>query len=306
MSQAPRIRHYQLVSIALAMTVLGGCGAGYRIDSACLNITEITGSSKQQLLDSVSGFLKREGFEDFGKYEEMVALVRQDHAMPAAAREEELARLNRERTFLNDPHHLRIVWADYSNATQADYRLLPYRPSSDHFIELNIYEERPGGFSPGGFQFYDRFLSALRKQFGASVIVVKDPPPTNVAEYRRITLVNTIGGIVGWFIAALVGLLLTGLLSVYLLRRFKISTMAQRLIFVVVNTWLVAPLPFQGGYIFVFPGPNLIAFPWTDWDFYSKVASYARVSFPCALVLCALISVLLFRRRPVVTGRVTT
>ena len=37
-----------------------------------------------------------------------------------------------------------------------------------------------------------------------------------------------------------------------------------------------------------------------------QAASYARVSFPCALVLCALISVLLFRGRPVATGAGTT
>jgi len=288
------------------MTVLGGCGEGYRIDPACLNVTDVTDDSKQQLLASVSRFLKSDGFEDFGKYDEMIALIRQDHAMPASARQEELARLNRERTFLSDPHHLRVVWADYSNAAPADYRLLRYKPSSDHFIELNIYEERPGGFSSDGIKFYERFLSTLQKQFGASVIVVKNPPPTDEAEYRRITRVNTIDGIIGWLIAALLGLLFTGSLSGYLLKRFKISTMARRLIFILVNTWLVAPLPFQGGYIFVFPGPNLIAFPWTDWGFYSKVASYARVSFPCALVLCALISVLLFRGRPVVTGAVTT
>jgi hypothetical protein len=306
MSQALGIRHYQLLLVALAMAVLGGCGEGYRIDPACLNVTDITDDSKQQLLASVSHFLKREGFEDLGIYEEMIALIRQDHAMPAAAKQEELARLNRERTFLSDPHHLRVVWADYSNATPADYRLLRYKPSSDHFIELNIYEERPGGFSSDGIKFYERFQSTLQKQFGASVIVVKDPPPTDEVEYRRITRVNTIGGIIGWLIAALLGLLFTGSLSGYLLKRFKISTMARRLIFILVNTWLVAPLPFQGGYIFVFPGPNLIAFPWTDWGFYSKVASYARVSFPCALVLCALISVLLFRGRPVVTGAATT
>src|ERR1700733_10059414 len=301
MSQALRIRRYPLPLVALAMTVLGGCGEGYRIDPACLNVTDITDDSKQQLLAPVSRFLKGEGFEDLGKYEEMIALIRQDHAMPAAAKQEELARLNRERTFLSDPHHLRIVWADYSNAAPADYRLLRYKPSSDHFIELNIYEERPGGFSSDGIQFYERFLSTLQKQFGASVIVVKDPPPTDEAEYRRITRVNTIGGIVGWLIAALLGLLFTGSLSGYLLKQFKISTMARRLIFIVVNTWLVAPLPFQGGYIFVVPGPNLIAFPWTDWDYYSKVASYAHVSLPCALVLCALVSMLLFRGRPVVS-----
>jgi len=301
-SKALKIRCYQLVLVALTMTALGGCGEGYRIDPACLNIIDVTDESKQQLLASVSRFLKDEGFENLGKYEGMIALIRQDRAMPASARQEELERLNRERTFLNDPHHLRIVWADYSNAAPRDYRLLGYKPASEHFIELNIYEERPGGFSADAIRFYARFLSALQKQFGASVVVVKTPPPTNEAEYRRITLVNEMGTVVGWFIAALVGLLLTGLLSVYLLNRLKISTMARRLAFVLVNTWLVAPLPFPGGYIFVFPGPNLIAFPWTDWDFYSKVASYARVSFPCALLLCALISVLLFRGRSLATG----
>jgi hypothetical protein len=300
--KALRIRHCQLVFVALAVTVLGGCGEGYRIDPACLNVTDITDDSKQQLLASVSHFLKGEGFEDLGKYEEMIALIRQDRAMPASAKQEELARLNRERTFLSDPHHLRIVWADYSNAAPADYRLLRYKPSSEHFIELNIYEERPGGFSSDGIRLYERFLSALQKQFGASVVVVKTPPPANEAEYRRITRANEIGAVVGWIIAALVGLFFTGLLSVYLLNRLKTSTMARRLIFVLVNTWLVAPLPFPGGYIFVFPGPNLIAFPWTDWDFYSKVASYARVSFPCALVLCALISALFFRGRPAAKG----
>jgi hypothetical protein len=71
--------------------------------------------------------------------------------------------------------------------------------------------------------------------------------------------------------------------------------MAKRAIFVLVNSWLVAPLPFQGGYIFVFPGPNLLAFPWTDSDFYARVASYAAVSFPCTLLLCAVVSVFLFK-----------
>ena len=297
------LRHLVVV---LAFAALGSCGEGYQVKPAILNVIVAPEQSREQMENVVSSVLKSEGFDDLGRYDEMIALIRQDHAMPASARQEELARLNRERTFLSDPHHLRIVRADYSNAALIDYRLLRYKPSSDHFIELKIYEERPGGFSSDGIRFYERFLSALQKQFGASVVVVKTPPPTNEAEYRRITLANEMGAIVGWAIAALVGLLLTGLLSVYLLNRLKISTMARRLAFVLVNTWLVAPLPFPGGYIFVFPGPNLIAFPWTDWDFYSKVMSYARVSFPCALVLCALISALLFRGRPVVSGALTT
>ncbi len=54
----------------------------------------------------------------------------------------------------------------------------------------------------------------------------------------------------------------------------------RRLIFVLVNTWLIAPLPFQGGFIFVFPGPNLLAFPWTDMNYYRQVAISRCCRFP--------------------------
>lgn len=289
-------RCWQIMLLSVATILLLSCCEGYRLDPACINITGISEQTKSELLSSVSRFLDQEGFKDFGKYQEMIALVQENQSMPAASREEELARLERERIFLNDTLHLRIVWADYSNATPADLRLIGYKPPSDHFIELNIYEERPGGFSPNGVQFYRRFLNALRAQFGPSVIVVKEPPPTDASEYQRITRANTIAAIVGWFISALVGLLITTFPSIYLLKRLKLSTTARRLAFALVNTWLVAPLPFQGGYIFVFPGPNLLAFPWTDGHYYSSVASYASISFPCALLLCASASMYWFKR----------
>jgi hypothetical protein len=53
----------------------GGCGEGYRVDPACLNVTGITDESRVRLLASVSRFLKREGFEELGKYEETIALI---------------------------------------------------------------------------------------------------------------------------------------------------------------------------------------------------------------------------------------
>ena len=114
MSPALNIRLCPVVLVALAVAALGGCGEGYRLDPACLNVTGITDESKTQLLASVSRFLKRQGFDDMGKYDEMIALIQQDHAMPTTVREEELSRLNRERTFLSDLKHLRIVWADNS------------------------------------------------------------------------------------------------------------------------------------------------------------------------------------------------
>jgi hypothetical protein len=145
------LRHVVLTGVALAM--LAGCGEGYVDEPARLNVIGMTDDSKkQQLLDNVATFLRKEGFEDFGRYDEMIALIQQDHAMPTKVREDELARLNRERTFLNDPLHLRIIWADYSVAAPAELALLRYTASFP-FIEINIYEERPGGFSAEGQRF---------------------------------------------------------------------------------------------------------------------------------------------------------
>jgi hypothetical protein len=277
-----------------------GCGEGYRVDAATIDVNDITDETKAKLLSAVSQSLKAEGFEDLGRYDEMIALIRQDHGMSPAAKDEELARLTRERTFLNDAHHLRVVWADYSNGPSTEASHLGYKPSSDHFVELNIYEERPGGFSPDGVRFYNRFLSNLQRDSGTAVVVVKPPPPTDDAEYRRITRSNTVGAIVGWLMAASTALLFTGSLSVYLLKRLKLPLAMRRLVFVLVNAWLITPLPFQGGFIFVFPGPNLLAFPWTDMNYYRHVATYGLLSFPCALVLSVLVSLFLFRIRPLV------
>src|SRR5277367_4524502 len=60
MSLASRIRHYQFLLVALAMTVLGGCGEGYRIDPACLNVTGITDDSNSR---HVSGTVQHSQYE---------------------------------------------------------------------------------------------------------------------------------------------------------------------------------------------------------------------------------------------------
>jgi hypothetical protein len=286
------LRHFAFVVFTLA--ALGGCGEGYRVEPAILNVIGITDESKDQLLTVVSRFLKQEGFEDLGRDSAMISLIKQG---PMPEKAGLLAKLNRERTFLNEASHLRIVWADYSNGElPTGAWSLRYTPSSSRFIETSIIEERPGGFSPNGQHFYGRFLSNLREQYGTSVLVVKEPPPTDEAEYRRVTVVNTIAIIVWCSIALLVPLLLTGSLSVHFLRKLPFSNMTRRIIFVLVNSWLVAPLPFPAAWIMVIPAPNLFAFPWTNLDYYHRVAPYAAVSFPCTLVVCAAVSLFLFKR----------
>jgi hypothetical protein len=283
-------------ALLLMLTALGACGEGYVLKPAILNVTGTTDRSKEQLLTVVSGLLKQEGFEDFGRYDAMISLI-QHGEMPESARTQELARLNRERTFLKDPSHLRIVWADYTSG-EVPKGAIRYSPPSSHFIEISISEERPGGFSADGHLFYRRFLAALQQQYGTSVVVVQEPPPTDEAEYRRITVNHLIMGTINWLIAFSLTFLLTGFLSYRLLRKRGLSRTIKQLIFVMVNSWLIAPMPFQGGFIFVFLGPNLFAFPWMYTEYYRHFSSFAAVSFPCAALLCGLVSLFLFKGHP--------
>ncbi len=288
---------YQLIAIApLLLTMLAGCGEGYRIVPARLNIVDVAPESFPGAVTAVHDLLVREGFEDLGKYEEMIALIRQDDAMPPSVKREQLVRLDREYTYLNRRHHLRVVLSNYADGVPPEMSL-SYTPTSDHFIELAIYDERPGGFGPYGLAFYNRVVSALTERYGASLREIQFPPPTNETEYRRITAENAIAGTVAWSLAFALPLLLTGSLSRYALQKLKISMNLKRLIFAVVNAWLVAPLPFPAAFILVIPLPNLFAFPWTSTDYYSRVASFAAVSFPLTLLLCAVVSLFLFRAK---------
>jgi hypothetical protein len=286
----------RLIAMALFLTILGGCGEGYELVPARLNIVDVSPEFFPQAGTTVHDFLVGEGFEDLGKYESMIALIRQDNAMPQDVKREELARLEREQTYLSRSHGLRVVLTNFTDGVPSEITLR-YTRITDHFIELTIYDERPGGFGPYGLTFYDRLVSVLKQRYGASVCVVQFPPPADEAEYRRITSENTVAGIVAWSLAFGLPFLITGSLSRYLLRKFKVSTNLKRIVFAIINGWLVSPLPFPAASILVIPLPNLVAFPWTSTDYYSRVASYAAVSFPVTLVLCALVSLFLFRAK---------
>jgi hypothetical protein len=276
---------YRLIAIVpLLVTALAGCGEGYRIDPARLNIIDVTPESLPDITTTLRDFLVREGFEDLGKYEEMIALIREDKATPVSVKRKELIRLEREYTYLNRHHHLRVVLSNYADGVPPEMSLR-YTPVSKYFIELAIYDERPGGFGPYG----------LKQRYGASLREIEAPPPTNETEYRRITTENTIAGTVAWSLAFALPFLVTGSVSRYAIQKLKISTNLKRLIFVVFNAWLVAPLPFPAAFILIIPLPNLFAFPWTSTDYYSRVASFAAVSFPVTFFLCAAASFLLFR-----------
>lgn len=287
----------RLIAIApLLLTLLAGCGEGYRLVPARLNIDGVTSRSLPAATTTVHDFLIGEGFEDLGKYEEMIVLIRQDNSMLLNAKRDQLDRLEREYTYLNRRHHLRVVLTDYTDGVPTDLSL-DYTPACDHFVEVAVYDERPGGFGPYGLAFYRRLVSALGQKYGTSLRQIQYPPPTDVKEYNRITAKNTAAAVIAWSLALALPLLITGSVSCYALRKLRISANLKRLIFSVINAWLVAPLPCPAAFILVIPLPNLFAFPWTSTDYYACVTPFAALSFPVTFLLCAVVSLFPFRAK---------
>jgi hypothetical protein len=300
-SSASRSQNYTACGIyfivaALLLAMLSGCGIGYQVVPARLAIVDVPRENYAALAGTVHDFLIREGFEEFGKAEETIALIRSDTTTPDKMKREELARLEREWTYLNQRHDLRVVLSDYVDGVPSEISF-NFTPPSDHFVELEISDERPGGFGPYGLAFYGRFLAALQNRYGASVRVVSPPPPTNEAEYRRITRHNDITSAFWLAFAFALPFLITGFISYHLLKKARIPKLLKRLIFSLLNGWLVAPLPFPAASILVIPAPNFFAFPWTNIDYYSRIKGFAAVSFPVTLLLCAVASMFLFRRK---------
>ena len=289
----PRLFSVRAQCVACVLAVIAGCGVGYVSKPGIIDISGITAKSRDRVETEVERLLAHEGFENLGRYDEMISLI-QGSKMSARVKAEELARLNRERNYTNRSTNMDVIVADYSRSRPAKGSLT-YTPPEGPFIEINTYQRRPGGFSLKGRQFYSRLFSALKDKFGPSVRIVQDPPPGDESEYWRVTLWNFATSIVWLSIALLVPLLLTGSLSVYLLRRTRLHPGAKRALFTFINTWLVTPLPFPAAFIMTIPSPNLLAFPWTDLDYYHRVASFAAISFPCTFVVCAIVSWYLFK-----------
>jgi hypothetical protein len=201
--------------------------------------------------------------------------------------------LNTELSFINRTDNLDVDWEDYTHDPPTP-NSPSYRRLAGGFIEIDIYEERPGGFSPYGSRFYEKFLSSLRQRYGNSVVVMK-PPSSNEAEYQRITAVNAVTSAFWYLVALFVPLLITCSISRWVLNKLALSRMTKRTIFTLVNTWLVTPIPLPAAFIMEIPLPNMLAFPWTDLPYYRHVASFAEISFFFTFLICAAASISQFR-----------
>ena len=133
----------------LLVAPLASCGVSYQIVPARLTVEDVQADSLSGVTSAVGGFLTEEGFEDLGEYKEMISLIEGDTSMPERLKREQLARLERKRTYLNERHHLRVVMSDFSAGVPPEIRL-SYGRLSDHFVQLDVSDERPGGFGCTG------------------------------------------------------------------------------------------------------------------------------------------------------------
>ena len=282
----------RLGAFILAIALLTGCGEGYVIEAARLNLVNATAERKAALTQEVSSLLAAEGFEDLGRDDEMIALLQSE---PSLNHNEMVERLSRQHTFLHEARGLRVVLSDYSDGAPPPDD--DYTPKTGRFIEIRLSDRRPGGAGPEAHRLFQRTHSVLKERFGDDIVVVNLPPPTDDAEYKRITDANRLATVVWWCVAFFVSLLITAPVSGYLLGRTRLATLPKRAIFTVLNTWLVTPVMLPAT-IMVLLAPNALAFPWLDPGVYSYRGSLHVASFVCSFVLCALASMMFVRDRP--------
>lgn len=279
------------LGMVLAIVLLTACGEGYVVEPARLNLVNATAESKTALIQEVSALLANEGFEDLGRDVGMIELLKKD---PASRNDSMVERLSRQHTYLNQSGELRVVLSDYTDGSP-----MPdgdYTPKTSNFIEIRFSESRPGGASPEGRRVFQHLHTGLSARFGDDIVVVNDLPPTNQAEYRRITRVNQQTTVLWWCIAFFVSLLITAPISRHFIAKTRLPILPQRAIFTAVNTWLVTPIMLPAS-IMVVIVPNVFAFPWIYPELYAFRAAFNLASFPWSLVLCAAASALLIKDR---------
>lgn len=285
----------RLAALMLGLTLLASCGEGYAVHPARLSLNGATEASRRDLQAATSAFLTQEGFEDLGGEDEMIALLRRGSA-PATTNTALIDHLSRKHTYLAKDRDLYVEVLDYADGRSST--MMPDDPRrTPNFIQINISELRPGGMSPEGRQFYGAFLRRLEARFGEAIVVIEGPPPNDEGEYQRITWTNRVASVLVWCVAFFLGSVIIGSATLYGLGKTRLAAWPRRLIFTGLNTWLAAPILTPAASLLVIPAPNLIAFPWTNPEVYTRAMPFHPISFACAFVLSAAMAMALIKAK---------
>ena len=282
----------------IAMLLVAACGVSYHLEPARLTIPESDRASRQTVIEALSQLLREKGFEELGTDERMISLLSEtlDPHDPI------VVELKHRYTFLHEARDLRVVVIDFTVPVMRA-RGPPYDPPPGPYFELSIYEGRPGGFSSEGHEFVLLLQEELRRMLGAPVAMATPPPASDPGTYWTITITNALAMAVWWTMIFLVAMTVYAALAKKVLRNARLPLAAKRIIFVLAGTWLSAPMPFPAASILVVMLPNVLAFPWTDIEYYQRAGSVAALSFPVAFLLSTLVAIRIFPATPDMTDK---
>lgn len=281
----------------LAITLsLVACGISYGVPRSTMHLDLKRASDLANVVDEIDSFLRSRGFEKLGKDTKMLEFL---ESTDAKHNEFVLEMLRREMRFKNRAENIEVVLIDYSEPKikkrHTNYPSAQVEPTDTPALEINIYHHRPGGFGPKAHLLHSELNSYLRAKYAGHLITIFEPPATNQAEYYKVTTVNLVSSAVWWVVVFGLSLLLFGTVSRKLLNRTQLGLIPKRAAFTLISSLLVTPLPFPTGFIFTVVLPSVLALPSIGTDYFSRIQSYALPSFGVSILLCAAISVFLFK-----------
>jgi len=242
---------------------------------------------------TVSMFLRNEGFQELKPPDNAAALIQRQN-LPAEIKASEMSRLLHGHTFVSETARIRVMWMDYSNG-DLSARITLIAPPAHRFIEIEIFDERQSELSTNASRFFNRFTQYLKDSNIGQVTVLYAPPEAHdEPNILANSILIAIARAARWLAVALICFVLTGFVTWKFLRRLPMSRGWLRFSFVVINAWLIVPLPFPSTITYVVL-PNILAFPWSDGTIYTDSPIYTITSMFAAVVICGLTSAVIFR-----------
>lgn len=292
--------------ITFLSILLCSCGSSYSVPRATLHVDLAEASQLDGIISSISTFLSSNGFRDMGQDEEILALLewsskRHEGEDIARSNDDEIDLIHRTNRLKNESMDVDVTMIDYSDTTIkkrfANYPASETEITDAPSLEINIYNYRPGGFSPEAHRFYSKFHAFIETGNPGRVHTVFSPPETDQAEFYKTRAVNLLGGALWWLLVYSISISLFGFVLIWLLNRTRLGITYRRAVFVLLGTALATPLPFPAATLFVIILPSVLALPAIGSGYFSRIQDFAIPSFIVSCVFCILISAWLIRRK---------
>jgi hypothetical protein len=289
--------------LLLCSFTLLSCGTSYVVPRAIIHVEVQNLDNVQQTL---TDFLLTKEFNERLVDNKLEKLLAEKHKDTSAEQSNPndylLKRKYLIRRFKNDILDLSVEFIDYSDP-KIKSRFVNYEntlnPISEQpILEINIYNYRPGGFSPEAHLFFSDLKNVVDKHYPKSSYIVFPPPRTNHSEYYSTKLVNFMALAFWWLVAFGIYVSFSGFIALQIIKRTrlsKLSTVTQRILFIVPNVALATPLPIGGVAIMFLYLPSMFAWPDIGNGYFTQMSMFVVPSFIASTVICCWLSTRYFK-----------